>query len=108
MLYGTNTFHIDTGDLDHNPLVGLIPARHLSLIRSLEWVVQPRCRMPAGDDDPQGRLLWRVVRALPITALPGLKKLYIGFGECTTFWDTLDDRYRASDRERYLMYTARI
>ena len=83
VLYATNTFRVYTNDLDRNPLVDCIPTPYLSLVTSLDWIINPPFLLPA--NAPIGTELWKVVRALPITALPNLQRLYIGFKNCLVF-----------------------
>ena len=111
VLYATNTFRVCTNDLDRNPLVDYIPTPYLSLVTSLDWIVDPPCCLPA--NAPVGTELWKVVRTLPITALPNLQKLYIGFKNCVVFWGSYEAFWRlprGRDRwaERDRMYTERI
>ena len=111
MLYATNTFRICTPDLDQNPLVDCISTPYLSLVTSLDWIIDPPFLLPA--NAPVGTEPWKVVRTLPITALPNLQRLYVGFKDCLVFWGSYDAFHRLSpgrDRwaERDRMYTERI
>ena len=114
MLYATNTFRVCTNDLDRNPLVDYIPTPYLSLVTSLDWTVDPPFWWPANAPVNSTELWkWKVVRTLPITALPNLQKLYIGFKNCMGFWGSYEALGRfplGKDRwaERDRMYTERI
>ncbi len=112
MLYATNTFRVCTQDLDRNPLVDCIPSAYLSLVTSLDWIIDPPCPWPR--NAPVGPVeLWKVVRALPIAALPNLQRLYLGFKNCVVFWGSLAAFWRIpSNRDRWAerdrMYTERV
>ncbi len=111
MLYGTNTFHVWTCDLDHNPLVDHFPASSLPLIKSLEWVIDPYPWVQSEREVSRPRS--EVVRALPITALPNLEKLYLGFRDMEHMWECFRGDLpvhpsRNSPAKKYQIYTERI
>lgn len=106
VLYGTNTFNIHTRDLDQNPLVDCIPTPYLSLVKSLEWIVEPNTWLApnyTGD-----KKMWKTVRGMPLTQLSNLQTLYIGFRDGAYSLNNPDAIDYSLLGDRYRFYTEHV
>jgi len=85
------------------------PAPYLSLVRSMEWVVDGYPWVWTAAEFERPKL--DVVRTLPITMLPNLEKLYIGFRDMKHVWPCflVPEGFRLTTlARRYQLYTERI